>query len=108
MDSDAGNKHLVRCEARRYEYRPKYGRNPLVATRRVYHEPDGVPKGGSVASEPNPVSDREREPVVSSQPPSEPAQTETTHTPVKRSRLQGKQSQTHCTHRDRAHFSHTC
>ena len=26
-------------------------------------------------------------------PPSEPAQTETTHTPVKRLRLQGKQSQ---------------
>ena len=39
------------------------------------------------------VSDREREPASSSQPPSEPAQTETTHTPVERLRLQGKQPQ---------------
>ena len=44
-----------------------------------------------MVSEMNPVSDREREPTSSSQPPSEPAQTESTHTPAKRLRLQGKQ-----------------
>ena len=31
--------HLVRCEARRYEHRQKYGRNP-VTTRRVHHDPE--------------------------------------------------------------------
>ena len=39
------------------------------------------------------MSDLEREPASSSPPPSEPAQTETTHTLVKRLRLQGKQPQ---------------
>ena len=93
-ESAHANKHLVRCEARRYEYRLKYGRNPLVTTRGVYHEPKTVPEGTAHGeSETKPVSDREREPALSSQPPSEPAQTETTHTPVKRLRLQGKQSQ---------------
>ena len=89
------NKHLVRCEARRYEYRLKYARYPPVTTRRVYHEPETVPEGTAHGeSETNPVSDREREPASSSsQPPSEPAQTETTHTLVKRLRLQGKQPQ---------------
>ena len=38
-------KHLVRCEARRYEYRLKYGRNPPVTTHGVYHEPETVPEG---------------------------------------------------------------
>ena len=62
-----------------------------MTTRRVYHEPETVPEGTTHGeSETNPVSDREREPASSSQPPSEPAQTQTTHTPVKR--LQGKQS----------------
>ena len=42
-ESAHANKHLVRCEARRYEYRLKYGRNPPVTTRRVYHET--VPEG---------------------------------------------------------------
>ena len=64
-----------------------------MTTRRVYHEPETVPEGTTHGeTETNPVSDREREPASSSQPPSEPAQTETTHTPVKRLRLQGKQS----------------
>ena len=44
-ESAHANKHLVRCEARRYEYRLKYGRNPSVTTRRVYHEPETVPEG---------------------------------------------------------------
>ena len=44
-ESARANKHLVRCEARRYEYRLKYGRNPLVTTRRVYHESETVPEG---------------------------------------------------------------
>ena len=44
-ESGHANKHLVRCEARRYEYRLKYGRNPPVTTRRVYHEPETVPEG---------------------------------------------------------------
>ena len=93
-ESAHANKHLVRCEASRYEYRLKYGRNPPATTRRVYHEPETVPEGTSHGeSETNPVSDPEREPASSSQPPSEPAQTETRHTPVKRLRLQGKQSQ---------------
>ena len=93
-ESAHANKHLVRCEARRYEYRLKCGRNPPVTTRRVYHEPETVPEGTAHGeSETNPVSDREREPASSSQPPSEPAQTETTHTPAKRLRLQGKQPQ---------------
>ena len=42
QDSDAdvgrGNKHIVRCEARGYEYRPEFGRNPPSTRRRVYHE----------------------------------------------------------------------
>ena len=67
--------------ASRHEYRVKNGRNPPVTTHRVYHEP----------GETNPASDREREPASSSRPPSESAQAETTHTPVKRLRLQGKQ-----------------
>ena len=93
-ESAQGNKHLVRCEARRYEYRLKYGRNPLVTTRRVYHEPEAVPEGTAQGERvTNPVSDREKEPASSYQSPSEPAQTETTHTPVKRLRLQGKRSQ---------------
>ena len=93
-ESAHAHKHLVRSEARRYEYRLKYGRNPLVTTRRVYHEPETVPEGTAHGeSERNPVSDREREPASSSQPPIDPAQTETTHTPVKRLRLQGKQPQ---------------
>ena len=88
------NKHLVRCEARRYEYRLKYGRNPPVTTRGVYREPETVPEGAAHGeSEKNPVSYLQREPASSSQPPSEPAQTETTHTPVKRLCLQGKQPQ---------------
>ena len=33
-----GNKQAVRCDARRYEYRMKYGRNPFVTARRVYHK----------------------------------------------------------------------
>ena len=33
-ESAHANKHLVRCEARRYKYRLKYGRNPPVSTRR--------------------------------------------------------------------------
>ena len=88
-ESAHANKHLVRCEARRYEYRLKYGRNPPVTTRRVSHEPETIPEGTAHGeSETNPVSDRETEPASSSQPPSE---TETTHTPVKRLRLQRKQ-----------------
>ena len=64
-ESAHGNKHWVRCEARRHEYRLKYGRNPLVATRRVYHEPETVREGaGPVASETNPGSVSEREPAV--------------------------------------------
>ena len=80
-ESARANKHLVRCEARRYEYRLKYRRNPLVTTRRVYHGPEAAPEGAAlVESEPNPVSDPEREPAVSSQPTSSAsAQTETTH-----------------------------
>ena len=55
-----------------------------VATHRVYHESETVPEGTAHGeSETNPVSDREREPASSSQPPSQPAQTETMHTPVK-------------------------
>ena len=93
-ESAHANKHLVRCQARRYEYRLKYGRNPPVTKRGVYHEPETVPDGTAhVESETIPVSDREREQDSSSQPPSEPAQTETTHTPVERLRLQGKQPQ---------------
>ena len=65
-----------------------------MTERRVYHEPETVPEGTAhVESKTNPVSDREREPASSSKPPSERAQTETTHTPVKRLRLQGKQPQ---------------
>ena len=64
-ESAHGNMHLVRCGARRHEYRLKYGRHPLVTTRRVYHELERAPEGaGPVASETNPVSDREREPFV--------------------------------------------
>ena len=63
-----------------------------MTTHRVYHEPETVPEGTAHGeSETNPVSDRERQPASSSQPPSEPAQTETTHTPVKRLRVQVKQ-----------------
>ena len=59
-ESAHGNNHLVRCEAHRYEYRLKYGRNPPVTKRGVYHEPERAPEGeGPVASEPNPVPDRE-------------------------------------------------
>ena len=66
-ESAHANKHLVRCEARRYEYRLKYGRNPPVTTRRVHHEPETVPEGTSHGeSETNPVSDRERQPASSS------------------------------------------
>ena len=81
-ESAHGNKHLIRCEARRYEYRLKYGRNPLVTTRGVYHELERAPEGaGPVASETNSVSDREREPVVSSlSTSSTSAPTETAHT----------------------------
>ena len=43
-ESAHGNKHLVRCESSRYEYRLKYGRHPPVTTRRVYHEPETVPE----------------------------------------------------------------
>ena len=51
-ESAHGNKHLVRCEARRCEYRLKYGRNPPVTTRRDYHEPERAPEGaGPVASD---------------------------------------------------------
>ena len=67
-----------------------------MTTRGVYREPETVPEGTSHGeSETNPVSDYQRDPASSSQPPSEPAQTETTHTHtrVKRLRLQGKQSQ---------------
>ena len=61
----------------------------------MYREPETVPEGTAHGeSETNPVSDRERGPASSSQPPSELAQTETTHTPVKRLSLQGTQSQT--------------
>ena len=49
FESAHANKHLVRCEARRYEYRLKCGRNPPVTTRGVYHR----------ESETNPVSDLE-------------------------------------------------
>ena len=67
-ESAHGNKHVVRCEARQYEYRLKYGRNPLVTTRRVYRELERVLDGAAlVPSESNPVSDREKEQVVSSQ-----------------------------------------
>ena len=60
----------------------------------MYHEPDTVPEGTAHGeSETSPVSDREREPASSSHPRSESAQTETTHTRVKRLRLQGKQPQ---------------
>ena len=63
-----------------------------MTTRRVYNEPETVPEGTARGeNETNPVSDREREPASSSRPPSEPAQTETTHTPVKRLLLQRKQ-----------------
>ena len=90
-ESAHANKHLVRCEARRYEYRLKYGRNPPVTTHRVNHEPETVPEGTAHGErETNPVPDREREPASSSQPPSEPAQTETTHTRVKRLRFTRK------------------
>ena len=95
-ESAHGNKHLVRCEARRYEYRLKYGRDPPVTTRGVCHEPETAPEGARpVESEPSPVSDREREPAVSSQATSSAsAKTETAHTsqtPVERLRLKGKQ-----------------
>ena len=95
-ESAHGNKHLARCEARRHECRLKYGRNPPVTTRRVYHEPGRAPEGAGLgASETNPVSDREREPVVSSRSTSSTsAPTETaqnSHTLVKRLRLEGKQ-----------------
>ena len=50
-ESAHGNKHLVRCEACRYEYRLKNGRNPPVTTRRVYHELERAPEGaGPVAN----------------------------------------------------------
>ena len=62
-----GNKHLVRCDARRHEHRLKYGRNPPVATRRVHPETERAPEGGPVANETNPVSDREKEQVASSE-----------------------------------------
>ena len=60
------NTNLVRCEARRYEYRLRYGRNPPVTTRRVYHELETAPEGaGPVASETNLVSYRETKQDVS-------------------------------------------
>ena len=40
-ESAHANKHLLRCEARRYEYRLKYRRNPPVTTHRVYHRLQG-------------------------------------------------------------------
>ena len=56
-ESAHANKHLVRCEARRYEYRLEYGRNPPVTTRRVYHEPETVPEGTAHGErETNPVN----------------------------------------------------
>ena len=72
-DSAHGNKHAVRCEARRHEYRLKCGRNTPVMTRRASHEPDRASHEpdrapeGPVPSEPNPVSDCEMEQVLSSQ-----------------------------------------
>ena len=95
MDSDARMQSVRVGTCKRCEYRLKSGRNPPVTARRVLHELETVPEGTAHGeSETNPVSDREREPASSSQPPSEPAQTETTHTLVKRLRLQGrKQSQ---------------
>ena len=64
-ESAHGIKHVARCDPRRHEYRLRYGRNPLVTTRRVYHELERAPEGaGPVASEPTPVSDREGEPGV--------------------------------------------
>ena len=75
QDAERASRHmqtntLVRCEARRYEYRLKYERNPPVTTHRVNHEPETVPEGTAHGeSETNPVSDREREPASSSQPP---------------------------------------
>ena len=44
-ESAHANKHLVRCEARGYEYRLKYGRNPPATTAREYHESEIVPEG---------------------------------------------------------------
>ena len=90
------NKHLVRCEARRYEYRLKHGRNPHVTTRQVNHEPERTLEGKVlVASETNPVFDRDREPVVASPftaSASAPIVTaHTSHTAVKRLRLEGEQ-----------------
>ena len=83
-ESAPRNKHLVRCETR--EMRVSFeiwAKSTCDKSRRVYHEP--------VASEPNPVSDREREPAVSSQSTSgasAPTETaHTSHTPVKRLRL---------------------
>ena len=72
-ESAHGNKHLVRCEAHRYEYRLKYGRNLPVT------EPETVLEGARpVEREPNPVSDREIQGAVSSQSTSSAtAQTET-------------------------------
>ena len=67
-ESPHGNIHVVPCEARRCEYRLKYGRHPPVTKRRVYLEPERAPEGAEpVPIESNPLSDREKEQVVSYQ-----------------------------------------
>ena len=67
-----------------------------MTTRQVNHEPERTLEGtGPVASETNPVFDREREPVVASQVTASASAatvtTHTSHTAVKRVRLEGEQ-----------------
>ena len=104
-DAERVSRHTetVRCEARRHECRLEYGRNPLVygrnplvTARRAHHELErALGEAGTVSGEPNLVSDREKEPFVLSQSTADasaPTVTaQTSHTFVKRLRLEGKQ-----------------
>ena len=66
--SPHGNDHVVRCDARRYEYRWKFRRKPPLTTPPAYHEPGRAPQGARpVPNESNPVSGREKEQVASYQ-----------------------------------------
>ena len=62
-ESTHGSKHVVRCEARRYEYRLKYGRKH----RSLILEPERASEGaGPFPSVVNPVSARDKEQVATS------------------------------------------
>ena len=59
-ESAHGPKHIVRCEARRYEqYRLKFRRNRPPTTRRVHHELH-LEGADSAPREAYPLSDREK------------------------------------------------